>query len=45
MKKHVRLYRCSKCQRLYKRYSDKRWIKSWCTKTDKQARLMSVTRI
>lgn len=33
-------YRCSKCFRLYKRESVKQWIKSYCAKTGKDARLI-----
>jgi len=35
-------YRCSKCKRLFERESTKGWIKSYCTKTGQDARLMQV---
>ena len=33
-------YRCSKCHMLYERESTKQWIKSYCAKTGKDARLV-----
>jgi phage FluMu protein Com len=33
-------YRCVHCNEVYERDSDKAWIKSYCTKTDKYVRLM-----
>jgi len=38
----ARLYRCNKCKRLYKRNSKALWFKSFCTKTNKNARLYRV---
>jgi len=35
-------YRCSKCGGIFRRNSNKKWIRSWCEKTDKWARLMRV---
>ena len=35
-------YRCTKCHRIYLRKSGRRWIKSWCTHTEKNARLYAL---
>ena len=35
-------YRCSKCGGMHHRDSNKKWIKSWCGKTDGWSRLMRV---
>ena len=35
-------YRCSKCKGIHHRDSNKKWIKSWCGKTDRWSRLMRV---
>ena len=35
-------YRCSKCGGMHRRDSSKKWIKSWCGKTDQWSRLMRV---
>ena len=36
------MYKCSKCKGLYERDSLKKWIKSYCLKTDQYARLMQI---
>ena len=35
-------FRCSACRMIYQRKSDKFWIKSYCSKTGKNARLIQV---
>jgi hypothetical protein len=35
-------YRCSKCGGMHHRDSNKKWIKSWCEKTNQWSRLMRV---
>jgi len=34
------LYKCSKCQGIVRRESEKQWIKSYCVRTDGYARLI-----
>jgi phage FluMu protein Com len=33
-------YKCTKCHKLYKRDSTKAWIKSYCSQTGQEARLI-----
>jgi hypothetical protein len=35
-------YRCSKCGGMHHRDSNKKWVKSWCEKTNQWSRLMRV---
>lgn len=36
----VNKYRCPRCQRLFKRNDERQWIKSYCTATDGETRLI-----
>ena len=38
-------YRCSKCRQVYERDSDKAWIKSYCSNTGLEARLIKEKRV
>lgn len=38
-------YRCSKCKQVYERDSDKAWIKSYCSNTGTEARLIKEKRM
>ena len=38
-KKLMNYYKCNKCGVLHPREETKKWIKSYCTKTDQMARL------
>lgn len=38
-------YRCSKCKQVYERDSDKTWIKSYCSNTGLEARLIKEKRV
>jgi len=40
----MNLYRCKHCKKLIKRDSNKKWIKSWCVKTDKDVHITLVKR-
>jgi len=45
IKPHVRRstvnkYKCPRCQRLFKRNDERQWIKSYCTATDGETRLI-----
>ena len=33
-------YRCSKCGGIFRRDGKKKWIRSWCAKTDQWSRLI-----
>lgn len=35
-------YRCSSCEQVVERDSDKQWIKSWCDNTDRPVDLLRV---
>lgn len=39
------LYKCSKCNKSIERDSDKQWIKSHCSKTGKDTRLILIQRL
>jgi DNA-directed RNA polymerase subunit RPC12/RpoP len=38
-------YKCSKCKQVYERDSDKAWIKSYCSNTGTDARLIKEKRM
>lgn len=42
MKNKMNKYKCSKCRRIFKRKDERCWINSYCTATDKQARLIKL---
>lgn len=39
----MNLYRCNRCKNIYERDSDAYWIKSYCEKTGKNARLYRIS--
>lgn len=41
----ARAYRCNKCHLIYKRNSNKLWIKSYCTNCNMNARLYRVNKL
>ena len=36
-------YRCAHCQRIVRRVSTKRWVKSWCDRTNRRVHLMRLS--
>lgn len=36
----VNIYKCARCQQLFKRNDKRQWIKSYCTTTDGETRLI-----
>lgn len=41
-KKIKNLYRCPHCGKIVKRDSNKQWLKSWCDKIGRDARLQKI---
>jgi len=38
-------YKCNHCGKVVIRYSDKMWMQSFCTKTDKDVRIYKIKKV